>query len=437
MKITLLKKRNFEKKILNNTNNKSVNNKKALDMILPTSNKEWNDSIYLYGSKDKYLSIQNRLTKNLIKKYMNLRNPILDEKIGIFYRDKRKISKLGTQVWLSDIELKHTNDNITINLYIFNRKNNFLIKKLKKSIKNVYLKRLENLKRLKSFIEPTKKIDNRNLFTYIINFYKKKYNGYVNTISQQSNIDNKNRVLNKLYNYLYLNIIKNIFTKELYILHIKQNILLNLLKYRTNQLTILSKIINKIYNKDVKFNIVSLKSYHLDSKILTDIIATKAKDRKNRIAKLLRVSLLKANISSVKKNLIERKRRKADSIQNLVIKNNLKLHSSDKNLDGIIYDNFYNENSLDTNLNSIKLLKNKKISGLRLEASGRLTKRFTAQRSVFKLKYKGTLKNIDSSYKGMSSSLIRNQFKSSVQYNFSKANNRIGAFGIKGWVNSK
>ena len=39
-------------------------------------------------------------------------------------------------------------------------------------------------------------------------------------------------------------------------------------------------------------------------------------------------------------------------------------------------------------------LKHKNMAGVRLEAKGRLTRRFTASRSVFKIKWKGSLKNI-------------------------------------------
>jgi hypothetical protein len=40
--------------------------------------------------------------------------------------------------------------------------------------------------------------------------------------------------------------------------------------------------------------------------------------------------------------------------------------------------------------------------GIRIEAKGRITRRLTAARSVFKMKWKGGLKNIDSSFKGLS-----------------------------------
>lgn len=45
-------------------------------------------------------------------------------------------------------------------------------------------------------------------------------------------------------------------------------------------------------------------------------------------------------------------------------------------------------------------LKHNKIRGVRIEAKGRLTRRYTASRSVYKMRYKGGLKNVDSSFRG-------------------------------------
>ena len=52
-------------------------------------------------------------------------------------------------------------------------------------------------------------------------------------------------------------------------------------------------------------------------------------------------------------------------------------------------------------------LKYKDITGFRLEAKGRLTRRYTASRSVTKFRYKGNLLNIDSSYRGLSTVLLK------------------------------
>jgi hypothetical protein len=66
-----------------------------------------------------------------------------------------------------------------------------------------------------------------------------------------------------------------------------------------------------------------------------------------------------------------------------------------------------------------------------------LTRRFTASRSVFKVKWIGSLKNIDSSYKGLSSVMLRGHLKPNLQYSAISSKTRNGAFGLKGWVSSK
>jgi hypothetical protein len=77
------------------------------------------------------------------------------------------------------------------------------------------------------------------------------------------------------------------------------------------------------------------------------------------------------------------------------------------------------------------------MAGVRLEAKGRLTRRLTASRSVFKIKWKGSLKNIDSSYRGLSSVMLRGYIKSNVQYSIINSKTRNGAFGLKGWISGK
>ena len=116
-----------------------------------------------------------------------------------------------------------------------------------------------------------------------------------------------------------------------------------------------------------------------------------------------------------------------------------------------IYNKNYNDNLNQTlfslfslknkkmNLESLILnsLKHKYINGIRLEAKGRLSKRRTASKSVFKLKYKGSLKNIDSSYKGISTIILRGHLKSNIQYTKLNSKTHNGSFGIKGWISSK
>jgi hypothetical protein len=77
------------------------------------------------------------------------------------------------------------------------------------------------------------------------------------------------------------------------------------------------------------------------------------------------------------------------------------------------------------------------MAGVRLETKGRLTKRYRADRAIFKVRWKGGLKNIDSSFKGLSSVNMRGYLNSNVDYSIFTSKRRIGAFAVKGWLSGK
>ena len=83
-----------------------------------------------------------------------------------------------------------------------------------------------------------------------------------------------------------------------------------------------------------------------------------------------------------------------------------------------------------------KNIKNVDVTGIRIEAAGRLTKRNTAAKSVFKLRYTGNIKDMDSSYKGLSSVTLRGFAKSNLQHTKCESYIRIGSYGIKVWISS-
>jgi hypothetical protein len=77
-------------------------------------------------------------------------------------------------------------------------------------------------------------------------------------------------------------------------------------------------------------------------------------------------------------------------------------------------------------------INSKYVTGVRLEATGRLNRRHTASRSVSKLRYKGNLINIDSSLNKLSTVTLRNNLRSNLQFSKLNSKTRIGSFGIKG-----
>ena len=82
-------------------------------------------------------------------------------------------------------------------------------------------------------------------------------------------------------------------------------------------------------------------------------------------------------------------------------------------------------------------IKYKNMGGARLRVKGRLTRRYRADRAVYKLKWKGGLKNIDSAFKGLSTVQYLGYQDSNVTQSRSVSKRRIGSFGVKTWISGK
>lgn len=231
----------------------------------------------------------------------------------------------------------------------------------------------------------------------------------------------------------------------------------------------LKSLVKNLYGKDVEFNVVELKKMHLSSDIFTQAVALKLKNRDNKLYRVLRSSLTRVPIQNERRdsegfNKFKKEEYIVNRIRNTSVstmfdKNTLKnLPNNPKNLiskdslNNLLLYFFPSANTLEDEIKKrfsviklpisinnyvLKNLKHLKLSGVRVEAKGRLTRRFTAQRSVFKLKYKGGLKNVDSSFRNLSAVMLRGIVKSNVQYSAISSKNRVGAYGVKGWVANK
>jgi hypothetical protein len=82
--------------------------------------------------------------------------------------------------------------------------------------------------------------------------------------------------------------------------------------------------------------------------------------------------------------------------------------------------------------NILNVIKQQVVSGVRFEASGRLTRRLTALRAIFKYRYVGGLKDVRSSLNNKSSTILRGFVKSNTQYTLIMSKTRNGSFGLKG-----
>ena len=246
---------------------------------------------------------------------------------------------------------------------------------------------------------------------------------------------------------------------------------INKLKFNDTFLYKLIYLVNKIYKKKVEFNIVNLKKMHFNSDIYTQAVSLKLRNKDNRLYRILKASLRKIKLPTIRKisekqikpnknefiinkirnNIISfmfKDNNVKDPLSNLLLgfyplANNIKAKNVSA-INGGSLQSTREENIGNNTVRSISLtsyvrkwLKHMKLRGIRIEAKGRLTRRATASRSVFKMKWKGGLKNVDSSFRGLSTIMLRGHAKSNVQYSLLNSKNRNGAFGVKGWVSSK
>src|SRR5882757_2993524 len=348
-----------------------------------------------------------KLAIKFIRNYFYLYNKKIEKKIRrvFLYNKFRKLSK--SRIFLSKGEFKHTNNKVIITLYTYNKqKNNYLLK-LKKRYINKFLLKMLNLKK-KRF----NKSKNKNLINKLI--LLKKLNritikGFLVLLEANRFKPKVLRILKKLYEKKKLNKFKAVskYINKFYKKYLKK----------------IKNILELLFNKNIEFNFINLKHFYLNSNILSESILLKIKKNRRRLMKHLVILKKKIKIRKKKKiiKLKKKKKKKKKKIilGELIIKKKLFFKRY-----------FHNKNLLQNYI--INNLKYKHITGFRLKAQGRLNKRYTASRSIYKLKYKGNLLNIDSSYKGLSSVLLRNNLNSNLQYTKLNSKTRIGSFGIKG-----
>jgi hypothetical protein len=82
----------------------------------------------------------------------------------------------------------------------------------------------------------------------------------------------------------------------------QQLILINESKFNYNYLQYLKKYLEKIYNKNVEFNLVNLKRFYLNSDILSESLILKIRKNRRKILKFLNTLKRKVKIHN-KKNI--------------------------------------------------------------------------------------------------------------------------------------
>jgi hypothetical protein len=216
---------------------------------------------------------------------------------------------------------------------------------------------------------------------------------------------------------------KSLRKLEIYVFY-KQLIYINKSKFNYTYLQHLKNYLQVLFNKNIEFNFIDLKHFYLNSNILSESILLKITKNRKKLNKFLNKL---ENIVKIRRKV------KLTNRSKLNTKFDLNSYNSELDLDSYNFEldlNSYDRRLLQKDI--INNLEHMHISGFRLEAKGRLSRRYTASRSVYKLKYKGNLLNVNSSYRGLSSVMLRGNLRSSLQYTKLNSKSRIGSFGIKG-----
>nr|YP_009262169.1 hypothetical protein [Chrysoporthe cubensis]AMX22244.1 hypothetical protein [Chrysoporthe cubensis] len=441
----------------------------------PAWAKEWRNSVYHYNSNlIKNFPIYDINIVKIIKVYFDTYFNHKFLKYKHILTRKRRLS--FNKIFFARPEIKHTNSKAIITLYTFNREKVALLKKIK-ILSNLTKQLLCLLKtrgyfifrKKKIFKSKTRKNGQRklelrwgNVRVYCMGFLKKieKIFFKFNMISL---IMKDGKVLKDYYAYfsaLKTSKIKanketnkwvKILLKREFRLLRKYKFKLNLNKYKFEEkfLYRLSNVISKIYNKQIEFNIVNLKNIVFNTDLFTEISTKKIKKRNTKVLKIMNIMLNKAKLPRV--NRIHEKGRIVKKVNLNLVENkyrtlNLKdILTSKLNLDKLLtklYTSVVNDEFLPrvkANLNNIVFngIKYKNMAGIRMEVKGRLTPRYRADRSVYRLRWKGGLKNIDSSYKGLSVRKYRGHINPNVGYSIFSSKRRVGAFAVKGWMAGK
>ena len=344
----------------------------------------------------------------------------------------------------------------------------FLKSKKAKVYKRLIIKTKKKLSYLK-----LKLSNNKPSFDYkpTISFQSKKF--AIKPVNNLLKLFSINRL--NTYEEIYMkNFSRRIFRREIRSTYLKQLLKFNSIKFDKIYVSILANEVKKLYNKKIEFNFISIKYPFLDSSVFFRIILGKIKKNKHKYLNILNNSLSMFQVQSLKnfnaQDTYNEMYKKDLVIQNLDFNNfnskplsdTLKLRNQingfdlnkDDVLDKYLSDLTYKKkDTLNVNsynyiirpsikdyryklINVIKSVKYKYLSGIRMETSGRLSRYNTASRSKSGFSYKGNIKNVNSSYKGLSTVVLRGHSKSNLQYNKLSSKVRIGSFGLKGSIAS-
>jgi hypothetical protein len=453
-----MKYKNINMKVFKNNlkvNSKTTLLKSKTDSIgsikyLPSFSKEWRNIVYSFNKNNLKNIPSNDININkIVQSYFDL---FFKKELGIDNKNipLRKRRKFLRRIFISNVEIKHTNTKAKITLFTINREEEVFMEKYA----NLYTK--ISFKLFKDSIFFYRKFLNKEFIKNILN---QKYQTRNEYFFESEFIGKKNYLKHKLNYFQIFLKLKNLWVRKMWSLLIQKqskkylillrkfNLLYSLNEFKFNKLILLPKLSNllsKLMGKKLEYNIINLKSISYNADIFTKILALKINKIKkgNHVDSML--SVINHAYLPAANTLQERTKvqnwNNFDSFQNsykdLKIISNIK--DNQKNVSELlttVHKGADNSNKIHNLIyNSINY---KNMSGIKIEVKGRLTKRYRADRSVYSLKHKGGLKNISSSFQGLSSVLFRGNTKSNISYSWTKSKRRVGAFAVKGWIGGK
>nr|YP_009826354.1 ribosomal protein S3 [Trichoderma atroviride]QEJ82016.1 ribosomal protein S3 [Trichoderma atroviride] len=457
----IIMKKNLNMKIFNNNlnnNTKTVALRKKIGDIgkikyLPSFSKEWKNTIYSYNKN---------MLKNIPSNDVNI-NKIIQSYFNLYFKDHKYVGSRKfillrrrrtflRKIYVSNAEIKHTNNKAIITLFTVNREKKILKRKYLKINKKIS----QNLIRRYLLLY---KNNVSNIYDIINNHKFLSVNGLGgahNKMTKKGFLNYRLEYLNKFIKLkdLYLRKIWSVIISKYWRTHLKllrkYDLMYSLNQYKFNNLTFLPKlsnILNKIIGKKIEYNIINLKSIAYNTDLFTNALALKLKKKRMNYIKSMFSILNRAylpKINTIKERTLVKGQKNIDLYLDKYKDLNIISNLNNINLDKLL-NNIHNTTNTDKNDTDNKKIHNliynsigyKNMGGIRLEVKGRLTKRYRADRSIYSLKWKGGLKNVDSSFKRLSSVLFRGNSKSNMTYTLSQSKRRIGAFAVKGWISGK
>ena len=406
--------------------NKPVSIEKDKDYYkdFPVSTREWNNSIYVFNKKTLALITQSTIsTLKLINGYLTLYNWNLEHKLRKAILSQRLKRFSSHKTYISNGEFKHTNHKVIITLYTYNKqKYNYL-----SVLKERYLSLFYN-KQIIKYLKKTFYLIKHKGLKYLQKANKDKFT----LIKILNKFKVKNKIILIKYKSLYIDDflikfykkwVKNSLKIIKFYLNYRQLLYINESKSNYTYLQILKKYLEKIYNKKIEFNLIDIKYNYLNSDILSESVSLKITRNRRKLLSYLTSLRDKVKIHKTHKEVYyEPNLNKLNTIKNI----NDPIES--------ILDNKSRPDIKTLKKVVLEEIRYKRPAGMRLEVSGRLTKHYVASRSASKIIYKGNLLNVDSSYKGLSTVILKGNLRSNLQYSKLSSKTRIGSFGIKGSV---